>query len=147
MAPEFDDRSHLWKIFISGFGAIAIAVSIFFLFDAFSGLSDMDTETLKTEFSPDSIILAYQNMRAIAYRLDAKLDDVKAYESRLEATDAETPQYQFILSKKRDLEASYNSLASQYNSEMLKFGNAFSNPNTFLGVARPLPRKYELIRN
>lgn len=132
-------------------------VAIIILLSAFSCRYIQDAkDTAFKEFKPSELLRKYEYFKDVHAALDKKIADIKVYEVRINdlkesykgvnrkdwARD-DREQLSIWQSELAGIKASYNMLASEYNSAMVKFNYRFCNvgelPN---GATEPLPREY-----
>lgn len=113
-------------------------------------------EVAYEETSPRALLKKYEWFKDAAADLDAKHATIKVYDQRskdLEADYEETPRKDWPRDDRQQMSqwntekagvvASYNSLASEYNSQMAKINYAFTNVGELpKGAEKPLPREY-----
>ena len=116
-------------------------------------------ETTYQEFKPQELLRKYEWFKDASAQCDAKLATLQSYESRFDdmkqsygedslkrknwARD-DREQWNVWESEYIGIKASYNDLASQYNSGMSKFNYRFCNKGDLpQGATEPLPREYK----
>lgn len=109
------------------------------------------------QFGVDASLAKYEEFKDMSAKLDAKLATIESAEKRVASLEE---QYKGVARKdwaRSDLEqsniwraevsgmrASYNDLASEYNSRMAKFNFAYANVGDLpKGADKPLPREYK----
>jgi len=111
----------------------------------------------KDEFGPKAMLVKYEWFKDTAAQLDKKRADVDVFEGRITRLAADyrgiqrgkwarddREQYSVWASEVAGVKASYNQLASEYNSQMAKFNWAFANVGMLPpGAETPLPREYK----
>ena len=113
-------------------------------------------ETAHQQFDPSALLAKYEWFKDASAQLDNKVANIQVYESELSGYQKD---YGNNLSNyPRDIREtmeqhksemmgiinSYNSLASDYNSAMVKFNYKFCNVGTLpQGADTPLPREYK----
>lgn len=141
------------KIFLWIIGIICLGLFGGFLI---SSLGDTLT-TAQQQFAPSALLKKYEWFKDAAAQCDQKLATLKTYESRFQSlTDsyagverrawdrADKEQWNIWQSEYLGLKASYNDLASQYNSQMSKFNYRFTNVGDLpAGATEPLPREFK----
>lgn len=109
------------------------------------------------EFGPKAMLKKYSWFKDASAELDKKLADIKIYEGRMVAMNEtyknlprqkwpreDREQYNIWSSELAGVKASYNSLAAEYNSQMVKFNWKFANKGQLpQGATEPLPREYK----
>lgn len=123
--------------------------------DLTSGVATNAAQVVKKEFYPDALLRKYEWFKDAAAALDAKQADIAVYDNRLKGmlSDYEgvkrkdwprdaREQYSIWASEAAGVRASYNGLAAEYNSEMVKFNWKFTNVGDVPQGGRPLPREY-----
>jgi len=138
---------------------ITLAVAFFaiaLLFSSCRYVSDAQ-DTAFGEFKASTLLKKYEYFKDVSAALDAKLATLGVYESRFEDlkeiyTDVkrrdwareDREQYNQWQNEQAGIKASYNTLASEYNSGMSKFNYAFCNIGELPKRAiTPLPRNYK----
>lgn len=115
------------------------------------------SDTAFKEFKPSALLKKYSDFKDMAAALDAKLASLKVYEGRfndLKEQYAGIPrkqwaredreQYNLWQAEQAGISASYNELASRYNSAMSKFNYRFCNVGGLPeGATVPLPREFK----
>lgn len=108
------------------------------------------------EFSPRELLRKYEWFKDAAAVLDKKAADIQVYESRITQMQAtyegqprsswpreDREQMNVWASEVAGVKASYNTLASEYNSAMSKFNWRFTNAGDLpQGADRTLPREF-----
>lgn len=130
-----------------GLGACAIGL--------FSGAADNAAKVIQKEFYPDALLRKYEWFKDASAALDKKQADITVYDARLKFLNdqyvglkrAEWPrddreQSSIWQSELAGVKASYNSLAAEYNSEMVKFNYQFANLGELPRGGQPVPREY-----
>ena len=142
---------------------IKILLAVILLFIAFGTIGLVCRCTSETaqvahqEFNAKTLLDKYTWFKDVSATLDQKIANIKVYNSRLNSmkerysgmksnewsrTDSE--QYNIWISEQAGIVASYNNLASEYNSQMSKFNWSFCNIGTLpKGASVPLPREYK----
>lgn len=103
------------------------------------------------EIDPAVLLKKYSWFKDASASLDKKIADIGVYESRLriiqnDSTKTRTDKEQMYIwmSECAGVKASYNQLASEYNSQMSKINWAFCNVGELpKGATEPLPREYK----
>lgn len=118
----------------------------------FTGAVDNAAQVAKKEFYPDALLRKYEWFKDAHAALNAKLADVKIYETKLRPYEAvplerRSRQVQESVSvweqELAGLKASYNNLAAEYNAQMAKFNWRFTNAGDLPpGANEPLPRSH-----
>ena len=146
-------RKGIWKIFWFIVIPLTLIGMIWWGFGWFSNAGKVAFD----EFSPEAMLEKYEWFKDASATLDKKMADVKVYEKRVtDMKDAyegvsrkdwartDLDDYNLWTSEVAGIKASYNSLASQYNSEMAKFNWRFANVGELpKGATQPLPREYK----
>lgn len=121
------------------------------------GFVDNGLQVAKREFYPDALLKKYEWFKDASAALDKKQADIKIYRAQLKdlqdqqegAPRSRWPrddreQYGIWSSQLAGIRASYNSLAAEYNAQMVKFNYAFTNVGDLPpGATTPLPREYK----
>lgn len=108
------------------------------------------------QFDPATLLRKYEWFKEASAQCDKKLADIKVYERRFTQlkTDYEgkprtqwsredREQYNIWLSEVSGIQASYNSLAAEYNAAMAKINYAFCNVGELpQGATEVLPREF-----
>lgn len=113
-------------------------------------------EVAHEEFSAKALLQKYEWFKDTSASLNKKQADIKIYDSRIkqmeedykdasrkdwDRTDKE--QMSIWQTELAGVKASYNSLAAEYNSQMVKFNWRFCNKGTLPeGATEPLPREF-----
>lgn len=146
-------------------GVLIFLVIVFF---ASLGLSTCNTalkmnnnlqETVYEEFKPEELLRKYEWFKDASASLDQKLATLSTYETRFDEIKKgygkdstsrakwvreDREQYNIWLSEYTGVKASYNDLASEYNSAMAKFNYRFTNAGDLpKGADRPVQREYK----
>jgi hypothetical protein len=108
-------------------------------------------DTAQHEVSAKELLRKYQWFKDASAELDKKLADIKVYEKRVgliekkkNPTRADQEQMYVWMSEVAGVKASYNGLASSYNSQMSKINWAFTNVGDLpKGATGILPREYK----
>lgn len=115
------------------------------------------SDTAFKEFKPSALLEKYEYYKDMSAALDKKLADLGVYETRIKdlkeqyagiarkdwARD-DREQMSIWQSELSGIKASYNQLASDYNSAMSKFNYAFCNTGELpKGATIPLPREFK----
>ncbi len=114
-------------------------------------------EVAYDEFGPKAMLKKYSWFKDASAELDKKLADIKVYEGRMVAMNEtyknlprqkwpreDREQYNIWSSELAGVKASYNSLAPEYNAQMVKFNWKFANKGELpQGATEPLPREYK----
>lgn len=103
------------------------------------------------EVDPAVLLKKYSWFKDASASLDKKIADIGVYEARLkviqnDSTKTRTDKEQMYvwMSECAGIKASYNQLASEYNSQMSKINWAFCNVGELpKGATEPLPREYK----
>ena len=126
-------------------------------FGLIGGAANNAAQVVKKEFYPDALLRKYEWFKDASAMLDKKQADFKVYQVRLD-TLAEAykglkrnewprddrEQHAIWSSEVAGIKASYNSLAAEYNAEMVKFNWRFTNIGDMPpGASTPLPREYK----
>lgn len=132
-----------------------ILISIF-VFSSCRYLND-GADTAFKEFKPSALLKKYEYYKDVSAQLDKKIADIGVYESRLKDLSEQyvgikrkdwarddREQYSIWQSEESGIKASYNTLAADYNSSMVKFNYSFCNIGQLpQGATNPLPREYK----
>ena len=114
-------------------------------------------DVVSHEVDPAYLLQKYEWFKDASAGLDKKLADLKVYEVRIQSMkDAykgkersdwardDREQYSIWMSEAAGISASYNDLASEYNSQMSKINWRFCNKGMLpQGAYEPLPREYK----
>lgn len=114
-------------------------------------------EVAYDEFGPAAMLKKYGWFKNASAELDKKLADIKVYEGRMTEMNEtykglprqkwpreDREQYNVWSSELAGVKASYNSLAAEYNAQMVKFNWRFANKGDLpKGADVPLPREYK----
>ena len=114
-------------------------------------------QVARQELGAVALLKKYQWFKDASAQLDKKLADIKVYESRFAALKEaygdeprskwareDREQFNIWSSEVAGVKASYNSLASEYNSAMAKINWQFAEVGHLpLGADKPLPREYK----
>lgn len=109
------------------------------------------------EFGPRALLDKYEWFKDASAALDKKRADVGVYDARLRALQEsygaatrsewareDREQVNVWMSEVAGIKASYNSLAAEYNAQMVKFNWRFANAGELpQGAEMPLPREYK----
>ena len=147
-------KNHSFWITILAAGVV-IALSLFMF--VFVNACSESVEVAREEFGPRAMLKKYEWFKDAAATLDKKRADIKVYRSRVSGLKEDykgVPRKDWPRSDREQLNlwrnevagvtASYNSLASEYNSQMVKFNWRFANAGTLPGGAtEPLPREFK----
>lgn len=119
------------------------------------GAATNAAQVVRKEFYPDALLRKYEWFKDAAAALDKKQADMGVYDARLSALAADykgvarkdwprddREQSAIWQSELAGVKASYNSLAADYNAEMVKFNWRFTNVGDVPQGGRPLPREY-----
>lgn len=121
----------------------------------FGGAVNSVAVVVQKEFYPEALLRKYEWFKDASAALDKKQADITIYDRRL--TDLgeaykgtarkdwprdDREQYSIWASEAAGIRASYNQLASEYNSEMSKFNWRFTNVGDVPQGGKPLPREY-----
>lgn len=145
------------KIIILIIAEIIILLLISTPFGFIGGWFGNAEQVAKKEFYPDALLKKYEWFKDASAQLDSKVATIKILEKRIETieeTYGETPrqswarsdreQYNVWLNENAGVKASYNTLAAEYNSQMVKFNWRFTNVGDLPpGSTTPLPREYK----
>lgn len=116
-------------------------------------------QTIYNQFKPEELLRKYEWFKDASAQLDQKQATLIAYEQRFsnislsygkDSTNRhkwdkeDREQWNVWESEYLGIKASYNDLASEYNSAMSKFNYAFCNAGKMPeGTTNPLPREYK----
>jgi len=115
------------------------------------------SDTAFKEFKPSELLRKYNYFKDCSAQLDAKLANLKVYESRFQDlkdqykgltrkdwSRDDREQYNQWQNEQAGIKASYNNLCADYNAQMAKFQFRFCNVGTLpQGAVTPLPREYK----
>ncbi len=123
--------------------------------ELFSGAVDNGKEVAKREFYPSALLKKYEWFKDAAAALDKKQADIRVYEGRLTQLQEDykgvprgkwprddREQSAIWQAELAGVKASYNSLAADYNAQMVKFNWRFTNVGDLPDGGSPLPREY-----
>lgn len=113
-------------------------------------------ETTFKETKASTLLKRYEWFKNAAAQLDKKQADIRVWESRIKNLKEENgneprikwaredrEQYNLLQSELSGIMASYNQLASEYNSAMAKINYAYTNVGELpQGAEKTLPREY-----
>ena len=114
-------------------------------------------DTAFKEFKPSALLEKYEYYKDMSASLDKKIADMGVYETRIKDLKGQyigvarkdwarddREQMSIWQSELSGIKASYNELASEYNSAMSKFNYAFCNVGELpKGAENPLPREFK----
>ena len=114
-------------------------------------------DTAFKEFKPSELLKKYEYYKDMSAALDKKIADMGVYESRItelkqqyvgvarkDWAKDDREQMSIWQSELSGIKASYNQLASDYNSAMSKFNYAFCNVGELpKGAEKSLPREFK----
>lgn len=134
------------------FGIIALTV-VFSVLGLITGGVNDGAKVVQKEFYPSALLTKYEWFKDASAALDAKAATIQVYAKRVEVLEAKYKGQQesrdvreqlFIWSSEvADIKASYNSLAGEYNAEMVKFNWRFTNVGDVPQGGKALPREYK----
>jgi len=115
------------------------------------------SDTAFKEFKPSELLKKYEYYKDASAALDKKIADIQVYDVRVNSmleqykdvkrqdwARDDREQLSIWQSEVAGIKASYNQLASDYNSAMSKFNYAFCNTGKLpQGAEVPLPREYK----
>jgi len=115
------------------------------------------SDTAFKEFKPSELLKKYEYYKNASAALDAKIADIGVYDVKVNTMSEsykgvkrqdwardDREQLSTWQSEVAGIKASYNQLASDYNSAMSKFNYAFCNVGKLpQGAEVPLPREYK----
>lgn len=120
---------------------------------------DNGFKTVYDQFKPEELLRKYEWFKDASSQLDQKVATLKSYESRFTSLKksygsdsisrrswdrSDKEQWNVWESEYLGLKASYNDLASQYNSSMAKFNYRFCNRGDLPeGADEPLPKEFK----
>lgn len=135
---------------------LAILIPVMYVCNTAGWFVRNAVQTARAEFSPQELLRKYEWFKNASASLDKKRADVTVYQGRVEdmkemyegtarkdwdRTDKET--YSQWTGEVAGVKASYNQLASEYNSQMAKFNWQFCNAGTLpKGATEVLPREF-----
>lgn len=114
-------------------------------------------QVAQEEFGPRAALEKYEWFKDTAAQLEKKQADIAVYSARMTAMDEtyselarqkwpreDREQYNVWSSEVAGVKASYNTLAAEYNSQMVKFNWRFANAGDLpKGAEEPLPREFK----
>jgi len=114
-------------------------------------------DTIYDEFKVSSLLEKYEYYKDAAAALDKKIADIGVYNTRITSLKADyeglarkdwpkddREQMSIWQSELSGIKASYNTLASEYNSAMSKFNYSFCNIGKLpQGATIPLPKEFK----
>lgn len=114
-------------------------------------------EVAKKEFYPDALLKKYEWFKDASAQLDNKQATIKVLEQRIinlkndygnktrdQWARNDRESYNQWTTEVAGVKASYNSLAAEYNAQMVKFNWKFTNVGDMPpGAENPLPREYK----
>lgn len=128
-------------------GAVISGISFGF------GLIGETAKVARDEFGPKAALAKYEWFKDVAAQLDQKLATIEVYKTRVKNAETRANKYpsdtnqEAVTQAETELDgliASYNNLASSYNSEMSKVNWRFANVGELPpGADKPLPREYK----
>lgn len=109
------------------------------------------------QFDPATMLKRYEWFKDASAQCEKKLADIKVYENRfkqlksdygdkprIEWAREDREQYNLWTSEVAGVEASYNTLAAEYNAAMAKINFRFTNVGDLpAGATSPLPREFK----
>ena len=112
------------------------------------GFFSSGAKVVEKEFYPEALLRKYEWFKDAAAQLDKKRADIQVYAARLkDATTVdrtEREQRMIWQTELAGIKASYNALAAEYNSQMVKFNWRFTNVGDLPpGATEPLPRDFK----
>lgn len=145
-------RAFFWPIV----GLMVVLLALWLVGGALGWFGEA-AQVAREEFGPRAALEKYEWFKDASAMLDKKKADVKVYSSRMAALgegyegvprrewarhDAE--QYNVWSSEVAGVKASFNTLAAEYNAQMVKFNWRFANRGDLpQGATEPLPREYK----
>jgi hypothetical protein len=141
-------KAFLWILVIA---ILMLVLSVWF------GWCNQTTQVINNEFGPKQMLAKYSWFKDAAAELDKKKADIQVYATKfklLEASYTDIPrnkwprddreQWGIWASEVAGIKASYNSLAAEYNAQMVKFNWRFANVGDLPpGATTALPREYK----
>lgn len=114
-------------------------------------------QVAQEEFGPRAALQKYEWFKDAASQLDKKRADIKVYQSRIKGIKedyaditrrdwprSDREQFNLWRTEVTGVIASYNGLAAEYNSQMVKFNWRFANRGELpKGATEPLPREFK----
>jgi len=114
-------------------------------------------KVVRTEFGPENAFKRYQWFKDVSATLDKNIADIQVYDRRIKNLSADykgeprskwarddREQHNVWISELAGIKARYNSLASEYNSAMVKINFAFTNLGDLPpGATTALPKAYK----
>lgn len=111
----------------------------------------------RSELGPKTVLKKYEWFKDASAELDKKKSDIKVYavnlkdiedaytgKPRSEWTSDDRAEHNQLQAELNGIKASFNQLASEYNSHMVKINYSFANQGTLPeGASTKLPRKYK----
>jgi len=153
--------SDLAKVFMWIIGIALFSTVIAIGCNTCNTVGNMANDGLKTvedQYKPSAMLKKYEWFKDASAQLDNKIATIQMYEGRFngikksygaDSTNRrvwsrdDREQWNIWESELTGIKASYNDLASQYNSNMAKFNYAFCNVGTLpQGATIPLQREY-----
>lgn len=133
------------------FGALWITLSLTGLV---CGAANDASNVVRKEFYPSALLKKYEWFKDAAAALDEKIATISTYEARNKQTKDEygkpsswprdvREQNAIWQSELAGIKASYNLLAADYNSQMVKFNWRFCNVGDVPEGGTALPREYK----
>ena len=144
-------------IFFKVFGALLIFGLIISITGYTLGWFGEAAAVAREEFGPRGALGKYEWFKDAAAGLEKKQADIAVYEGRMTAMNEtykslerhkwpreDREQFNVWSSEVAGVKASYNSLAAEYNAQMVKFNWRFANVGDLpSGADKPLPREFK----
>lgn len=141
------------KLFFISVGVACLLICLSVIGCIVSGASwfaDRTVAVAKQQFDPQELLRKYELFKDEAAQLDAKVADIKIKEHQIKDMKGlpmdRTNREQMMIWQQElgGIKYSYNSLAADYNAQMVKFNYRFCNVGTLPeGATTPLPREYK----
>ena len=133
-----------WRVVL-----IVLGLSILFgTIGLIGGFFSSGAKVVEKEFYPEALLRKYEWFKDAAAQLDKKRADIQVYAARLKDATVvdrtEREQRMIWQTELAGIKASYNALAAEYNSQMVKFNWRFTNVGDLPpGATEPLPRDFK----
>lgn len=152
-AAEHGPFPIFWKVL----GALIIIIVALSVVGYSFGWFDEAARVTQEEFGPRAILAKYEWFKDAAAQLEKKQADIMVYDGRMTAMNEtykdlarqkwpreDREQYNVWSSEVAGVKASYNTLAAEYNAQMVKFNWRFANVDELpKGADNPLPREFK----
>ncbi len=150
------ESDYFWTLPKALFALVVLIASLSFSGYVFGWFSET-AKVAQDQFGPQAMLTKYEWFKDASAQLDKKQADIGVYERRFQAlrdsySDAprakwardDREQLNIWQSEVAGIKASYNQLASEYNSQMSKFNYRFANVGGLpQGAEKSLPREYK----